>query len=158
MPGRHYSTLIHTGVRSRAFIVSPGLLQKAFGAASERALRLGDRLGGHVMLGHVDGIERVLSLIDEEGGGQRIRFSVAPEAASFVAPKGSVAVSGVSLTIASLGPTWFEVAAIPHTLAVTSLGTKPVGAPVNLEVDVLAKYVERLLPGGGPAHSDGSER
>jgi riboflavin synthase len=111
----------------------------------EPALRLGEPLGGHVVQGHVDSVGRVRS-VAEDSTGCRVWFD-APEAVlRYCLEKGSVAVDGVSLTVAALDDEGFEVALVPHTLAATTLGTlEPAGA-VNLEVDVLAKVVERLLP------------
>jgi riboflavin synthase len=110
----------------------------------ERALALGDRLGGHLVQGHVDGVGELLSR-RREGESEMLRFSCPRELERHVAMKGSVAVSGVSLTIAGLGEGWFEIAVIPTTLAWTTLGTIAAGDPVNLETDMLAKYVERIL-------------
>ena len=113
----------------------------------ERALRLGDRLGGHLVQGHVDALVRVLAIRDE-GGSARWRFELPAAHAAEIAEKGSVAVHGVSLTVASVGPAWFEVALIPETLRATTLTDLHVGARVHLETDVLAKYVARRLGGG----------
>jgi riboflavin synthase len=110
----------------------------------EPALRAGEPLGGHYVQGHVDGLGRV-TRADPEGDGVRLRIEAPPELLRYCVPKGSIAVNGVSLTIAALAPDAFEVALVPHTLAATTLGDLAPGAPVNLEVDVLAKYVERLL-------------
>ena len=112
----------------------------------ERALRLGDRLGGHLVQGHVDAVVRVLAIRDE-GGSARWRFELPAAQAAEVAEKGSIAVHGVSLTVAALGPSWFEVALIPETLRATTLGGLHVGARVHLETDMLAKYVARRLGG-----------
>jgi len=106
----------------------------------ETAARVGDPLGGHFVQGHVDGLGRVAS-IREDG---RVWIEAAPEILRYCVEKGSIAVDGVSLTIAGLGDGAFEVALIPHTLEVTTLGALEPGDEVNLEVDVLAKYVERL--------------
>jgi riboflavin synthase len=111
----------------------------------EPALRAGDPMGGHVVQGHVDGVGTVRS-VEPEGEGCRIWFDAAPDVLRYVVEKGSVAVQGTSLTVAGLDDDGFAVALIPHTLASTTLGDLEPGAPVNLEVDVLAKYVERLLP------------
>lgn len=110
----------------------------------ESALRAGDPLGGHYVQGHVDGVGTVRS-VEAEGEGRRIWFDAPPEVLRYCVDKGSVAVDGVSLTIAGLDESGFAVALIPHTLAATTLGTLAAGARVNLEADVLAKYVERLV-------------
>lgn len=113
----------------------------------ERALRLGDRLGGHLVLGHVDATTR-LQNVRREGVFSLMRFGLPASLAGEVAEKGSVAVDGVSLTVARVGAGWFEVALIPTTLESTTLGERRVGDLVNLETDVLAKYVRRLLEVG----------
>jgi riboflavin synthase len=110
----------------------------------EPALRAGEPLGGHYVQGHVDGVGRVRSS-EPEGDGRRLWIDAAPDILRYCAEKGSIAVEGVSLTIAELGDDAFAVALVPHTLAVTTLGSLRAGDPVNLEVDVLAKYVERLF-------------
>ncbi|HEV8676190.1 MAG TPA: riboflavin synthase [Methylomirabilota bacterium] len=116
----------------------------------ERPLRFGGRLGGHLVLGHVDGVGRV-TRATPEGTGRRLTVGFPPALRGLLIPKGSVAVDGVSLTVADLEETQFSVALIPHTLAVTTLGAREVGTTVNLEVDVLGKYVRALLPGGDEA-------
>ncbi|HEX3335879.1 MAG TPA: riboflavin synthase [Jatrophihabitans sp.] len=110
----------------------------------ERAVRADARLDGHVVQGHVDGTGVVLS---RTSGDQwdTLRFGLPGELARFVAEKGAIAVDGVSLTVSAVGPDWFEVGLIPETLRATTLGRRSAGEPVNLEVDVLAKYVARLL-------------
>jgi len=110
----------------------------------ERPLSLGARLGGHLVLGHVDGIGRVTA-VEREGAGRRLGIEAPACLRSLLIPKGSVAVDGVSLTVASLEPAGFSVAVIPHTLAVTTLGERGLGSRVNLEMDVLGKYVHALL-------------
>jgi riboflavin synthase len=110
----------------------------------EPALRAGEPLGGHYVQGHVDGVGRVRAL-DREGDGLRVTIEAAPELLRYCVEKGSVAVQGVSLTIATLQDGAFTVALIPHTLEVTTLGTVAIGDELNIEVDVLAKYVERLV-------------
>ena len=110
----------------------------------EPALRAGDPLGGHYIQGHVDGVGRVRS-VEPEGEGRRVWLDAPPEVLRYCVEKGSIAVDGVSLTIADLDDGGFAVALIPHTLAATTLGTLVTGARVNLEADVLAKYVERLV-------------
>ncbi|HVE50641.1 MAG TPA: riboflavin synthase [Casimicrobiaceae bacterium] len=109
----------------------------------EKALRLSDRLGGHLMSGHVDGVGRVVAF-DEDESSRRLVVDVPPELAHYIAPKGSIAVQGVSLTVNRVDDTAFEVNLIPHTLVVTTLGTLHVNARVNLEVDLIARYVARL--------------
>ena len=105
----------------------------------ERPLAVGGRLGGHLVQGHVDGVARVLD------PGPELRVELPPDLARYVVEKGSIAVDGVSLTVAAVGPDWFAVALVPHTLQVTTLGRRRPGDPVQLEVDVVAKYVERLV-------------
>ena len=103
------------------------------------------RLGGHLVQGHVDGVGRVLAR-DAAEHWTVLRIGVPPDIARYLAVKGSVAVDGVSLTIVDVADDAFTVSLIPTTLAVTTLGTRQIGDPVNIEVDILAKYVERLLP------------
>jgi riboflavin synthase len=109
----------------------------------EPALRAGEPLGGHYVQGHVDGVGRVRSL-EPEGGGARMWVDPPAELLRYCVEKGSIAVDGVSLTIADLDEEGFAVALVPHTLAATTLGTLEPGSEVNLEADVLAKYVARL--------------
>ena len=116
----------------------------------ERPLQVGDRLGGHMVQGHVDGIARLLDRRRTGEGpdsqaSEELRLALDPELARYVVAKGSITVNGVSLTVVAAGPDWLTVALIPHTLAVTNLGALVAGDEVHLEVDVLAKYVERLL-------------
>ncbi|HYZ78739.1 MAG TPA: riboflavin synthase [Gaiellaceae bacterium] len=113
----------------------------------EPALRAGEALGGHYVQGHVDGVGRVTA-VEAEGEGRRLRIQPPPELLRYCVEKGSIAVDGVSLTIAALQTHAFDVALVPHTLAATTLGRVRPGDEVNLEADVLAKYVERLLPAG----------
>jgi riboflavin synthase len=110
----------------------------------ERSLKLGDELGGHMVAGHVDGVGRLLSL-HEEGESIRVVFAAPAALASGIAPKGSIAVDGVSLTVNEVTGARFGVNIIPHTRAVTSLGSLKVGDPVNLELDLIARYVARLM-------------
>lgn len=110
----------------------------------ERALRLDERLGGHLVQGHVDGVGEVLET-HPEGEGRRVRLGLPAALAPFVAEKGSLAVDGVSLTVAAVDGATCEIAYIPHTLAVTGAGDYRPGRRVNLEVDLLARYVARLL-------------
>jgi riboflavin synthase len=121
---------------------------KLFGAQVnlEPALRAGDPLGGHYVQGHVDGVGTVRS-VDPEGDGKRVWIDAEPELLRYLVEKGSITVEGVSLTVAELDADGFAVALVQHTLAATTLGALAPGDKVNLETDVLAKYVERLLPG-----------
>jgi riboflavin synthase len=120
----------------------------------ERALALGDRLGGHIVTGHIDGKAK-LQKRDPIGEAAKLTFEIEDaELARFVAPKGSVALDGVSLTVNGVSGATFDVVIIPHTLAVTSFGGIRPGDEVNLEVDLLARYVARLLAGGAPESSD----
>jgi riboflavin synthase len=109
----------------------------------ERALRMGDELGGHVVSGHVDGVGTILS-VTPEGDSRRFRFRVPDELAKFIAPKGSIAIDGTSLTVNEVSRNEFGVNIIPHTQAVTTWGTAKAGDSVNIEIDMLARYVARL--------------
>lgn len=115
----------------------------------ERSLRLDQRLDGHLVQGHVDGVGEVRR-VAVEGDGRRVAIAVPEALRRFVAEKGSIAVDGVSLTVARVTEEGCEVALIPHTLAVTGLGALAVGDPVNLEVDLLARYLARLLEADAP--------
>ena len=110
----------------------------------EPALRAGEALGGHYVQGHVDGVGRIRS-VEPEGDGRRVWVDAPAAVLRYCVEKGSIAVDGVSLTIAELDDGGFSVALVPHTLAVTTLGAAVPGDEVNLETDVLAKYVEKLL-------------
>lgn len=116
----------------------------------ERALRASDRLGGHIVQGHVDGTAEVLEATDGEKW-RVVRFSLAEELAPLVVRKGSITLDGVSLTVSAVGDGWFEVSLIPETLAATTLGAKKVGDRVNVETDILARHVERLVSIRGAA-------
>ena len=120
-----------------------GRVQRGRHVNLELALRLADRLGGHLVQGHVDGLARI-SGISDDGASRRMRFTLPADLGGYVATKGSVCIDGVSLTVASANGNSFEVALIPHTLAVTNLGDKQEGDDVNVEVDLLARYIERL--------------
>jgi riboflavin synthase len=110
----------------------------------ELALRAADRLGGHIMQGHVDGIGSVVA-VREDGFARVVTIAAGAEILRYVVEKGSIAVDGVSLTVARIDDAGFDVSLIPETLERTNLGAAEPGRPVNLEVDVLAKYVEKLL-------------
>ena len=145
-----------------ADVMRETLVRSSLGALSvgspvnlERAVRLQDRLGGHVVLGHVDGTGTVLQTRPDEHW-TVVRVSLPAGLDRYVVEKGSITVDGVSLTVTAVEPGWFEISLIPTTLAVTTLGVKGPGDLVNLEVDVLAKHVEKLLlagvvPAGTPA-------
>jgi riboflavin synthase len=120
-----------------------GALAVGDGVNLEKALRLADRLGGHLVSGHVDGVGHVVA-VEDDGGSQRWTFRAPAPLARYIAAKGSICVDGVSLTVNSIAPDAFGVTLIPHTLAVTTFGARTKGDPVNLEVDLVARYLERL--------------
>jgi len=137
-----------TGVTNDTFavdVVAETLARTSLGAATavnlERAVTPATRLGGHLVQGHVDGVGTLL----ERGEDAVVRIGVPPELARYLVAKGSVTVDGISLTVVEAAVDSFTVALIPTTLARTTLGRTAVGGPVNLEVDVVAKYVERLM-------------
>ncbi len=132
-------TLTHTSLAA----VEPGT-----GVNLELPLRPSDRLGGHVVQGHVDGLGTIAEVTDD-GFSRRVRFEADPELLRYVVRKGSIAVDGVSLTVADLDRSSFTVSLIPESIARTNLGAAQPGTKVNLEVDVLAKYVERLIRNHG---------
>lgn len=111
----------------------------------ERPVRLADRLGGHLVQGHVDGVGEVRERTSLPDGSTRVGIHAPRELLRYVVEKGSIAVDGVSLTVAGVDRDGFDFALIPHTATVTTLGTRGVGAAVNLEVDLVAKYIERLV-------------
>lgn len=121
----------------------------------ERAMALGNRFGGHIMQGHVDGMGTIAALEQDEIA---VRMTVAapPELLRYVVPKGSIAIDGISLTVVDVSQDRFQVSLIPHTLAATNLRQRRVGDRVNLEADVLAKYVERLLAWRLPPEQSGA--
>lgn len=124
----------------------------------ERPVTLASRLGGHLVQGHVDGVGEVAVLEPDGAGGARLTVRPPAGLLRYLVEKGSVSVDGVSLTVAALEGDAFAVALIPHTLAATTLGATRVGDAVNLEVDLIAKYVERLLAGdGAEGRRDGTE-
>ena len=145
-------TAVEVGGGRLAFDAVPETLARtalarlAAGAAVnvEPALRAGEPLGGHYVQGHVDGVGAVREAV-AEGDGRRVWFDVPADLLRHVVEKGSVAVDGTSLTVAAVDAGGFAVALVPHTLAATTLGRLAPGDPVNVETDVLAKYVERLL-------------
>ncbi|MDL1950817.1 riboflavin synthase [Acidobacteria bacterium ACD] len=122
----------------------------------ERAMRADGRFGGHIVAGHVDAASRVEAVLPS-GEFWTLRFSLDAAFSRYVVEKGSVAVDGVSLTVAALGERTFDVAVIPHTLSSTTLGERRPGDRVNVEVDVLGKYVERLLAARSPRGEGGSD-
>jgi riboflavin synthase len=130
-------TLRHSSLKS----VAPGTKVNL-----ERSVRLADRLGGHLVQGHTDGTGTVVSR-DPQEHWEVVRISLPAGLARYVVHKGSITVDGVSLTVSAVGDDWFEVSLIPETLKRTTLGAKEPGAEVNLEVDVIAKYVEKLVGG-----------
>ena len=131
-----------------------GTLRVGMRVNLERPLRLGDRVGGHLVSGHVDAVGRLVGRIPQgDGAVYRIQF---PESlAPLLVPKGSVAVDGISLTVAALTARRFDVAVIPYTLRGTTLADKRVGARLNLEADLIGKYVARLVAGGEPPRKAG---
>jgi len=146
-------TVVERGTDGFVFDVGPETLARtALGALTpgravnlERPLRLGASLGGHLVLGHVDGVATVADLTRVESTA-RVRIALpCPDLEPYLVLKGSVAVEGVSLTVAALGSAWFEVMLIPHTLHATTLGRLEVGQAVNIETDVIGKYVVRSL-------------
>jgi riboflavin synthase len=151
-------TVVERGEGKLAFDVSEetlarsalGRLRPGQPVNLERPVTLLTRLGGHLVQGHVDGVGTVASL-DLDGGGATMRVRAPAAVSRYLVEKGSVAVDGVSMTVAGLDPDGvsFSIALIPHTLAVTTLGSARPGDPVNLEVDVIAKHVERLLERSG---------
>ncbi|HSA49145.1 MAG TPA: riboflavin synthase [Yinghuangia sp.] len=123
----------------------------------ERPMALGGRLGGHLVQGHVDGMGEIISRTLGEHW-EVVRISLPAALARYVVDKGSITVDGISLTVVEAGPDWFTVSLIPTTLALTTLGVKQPGDPVNLEVDVIAKYVERLSAYGDNAATTAGDR
>ncbi|MFE3592180.1 riboflavin synthase [Streptomyces niveus] len=113
----------------------------------ERPMAVGDRLGGHIVQGHVDGTGSVVERKASENW-EIVKISLPADLTRYVVEKGSITVDGVSLTVVDAGPDYFTISLIPTTLALTTLGIKQPGDPVNLEVDVIAKYVERLMTSG----------
>jgi len=125
-------------------VTALGGLQPGAPVNLELAMRASDRLGGHIVQGHADGVGEVVS-VEEDGFSRRVRVELAPELLRYAVERGSIALEGVSLTIAALGEGWVEVSLIPETLERTSLGAAEPGRKINVECDVVAKYVERLV-------------
>src|SRR3954453_10762465 len=125
-------------------VTALGFVEKGARVNLELAMKAGDRLGGHIVQGHVDGVGEVLS-VEDDGFARRIRVELLPGLLRYVVDKGSITLSGVSLTVAELGESWVEVSLIPETLERTNLGDLAPGDRLNVECDVLAKYVERLM-------------
>ncbi|MFF3324107.1 riboflavin synthase [Streptomyces sp. NPDC002889] len=123
---------------------SLGALETGSRVNLERPMAVGDRLGGHIVQGHVDGTGTIIERKPSENW-EIVKISLPADLTRYVVEKGSITVDGVSLTVVDAGPDYFTISLIPTTLALTTLGIKQSGDPVNLEVDVIAKYVERLL-------------
>ena len=124
-------------------IIGSGVWEINYKVNLERSLKVGDELGGHIVSGHVDGIATVSSIVDE-GDSTRFTFEAPMELARFIAPKGSVALNGTSLTVNEVKENAFGINLVPHTKKVTSWNKTQVGDPINLEIDTLARYVARL--------------
>ncbi|MGW0394478.1 riboflavin synthase [Streptomyces sp. NPDC003042] len=137
---------------------SLGALAQGSRVNLERPMALGGRLGGHLVQGHVDGTGSIVSRTPSEHW-ELVKVALPANLARYVVEKGSITVDGVSLTVVEAAADWFTISLIPTTLALTTLGIKQPGDPVNLEVDVLAKYVERLLAAGvNPLHAEGADQ
>lgn len=123
----------------------------------ELALRASDRMGGHIVQGHIDGAGTVAS-VEADGFARRVRVHLPEELLPYVVERGSIAIEGVSLTVAGLGEDWVEVSLVPETLERTTLGEREPGDRLNVECDVVARYVQRMLPGMSPlnTHDDSS--
>jgi riboflavin synthase len=143
--GRHLDFDVMSETLKRSVI---GTLKAGDPVNLERSVRVDGRLDGHIVQGHVDGTG-VLLARHSGGAWDSVRFGMPADLARYIAEKGSIAVDGVSLTVTAVSADQFEVGLIPATLRATTLGRKQVGDPVNLEVDVLAKYTERLLASRG---------
>jgi riboflavin synthase len=125
-------------------VTSLGALEAGGAVNLELAMRASDRLGGHIVQGHVDGVAEVISA-EQDGFARRLRVALGPDLIRYVVAHGSLALDGVSLTVAALGEDWAEVSLIPETLKRTTLGRAAPGSKLNVECDVVAKYVERLV-------------
>lgn len=140
--GDHYFTadvMPETVDRTALAALKPGHIVNL-----ERTLQVGGRLGGHIVSGHIDGVGRIRSK-EKNDNAVIVSILAGPEIMRYIVKKGSVAIDGISLTIVSCGPDWFTVSLIPHTAAMTTLGVKGPGDPVNLETDIIGKYVEKLM-------------
>ena len=145
----------HEGVTFTADVMAETLRRSSLGALAagspvnlERAVRAQDRLGGHIVQGHVDGTGEILAVTPDEHW-TVVRVSLPDGLGRYVVEKGSITVDGISLTVSAVEDAWFEISLIPTTLGLTTLGSKGHGDPVNLEVDVMAKHVEKLLLAAG---------
>jgi riboflavin synthase len=125
-------------------LTSLGGLEEGGRVNLELAVRPTDRLGGHILQGHVDGVGEVIE-VEEDGFARRLRVGLAPDLLRYAVERGSIGLGGVSLTVSALGESWLEVSLIPETLERTTLGEASPGARLNVECDVVAKYVERLV-------------
>jgi riboflavin synthase len=141
LPGGQFTADVMGETLSRS---SLGRLAAGSPVNLERAAAVNSRLGGHIVQGHVDGTGKILSRSPSENW-EVVRIGLPAELTRYVVEKGSITVDGISLTVSALGDDWFEVSLIPTTRELTTLGPAQAGDPVNLEVDVIAKYVERLL-------------
>ncbi|AWZ05715.1 MULTISPECIES: riboflavin synthase [unclassified Streptomyces] len=159
-------TVVETGAGEfTADVMQETLNRSSLGALTqgsrvnlERPMALGGRLGGHLVQGHVDGTGEILSRTPSEHW-EIVKVALPANLSRYVVEKGSITVDGVSLTVVEAAADWFTISLIPTTLALTTLGIKKPGDPVNLEVDVLAKYVERLLAAGvNPLHGEGEPK
>jgi riboflavin synthase len=142
----------HEGDEFTADVMAETLDRSSLGALTvgsrvnlERPMAVGERLGGHIVQGHVDGVGEIAERQPLADGSTRVSIAADDTVLRYVVEKGSITVDGVSLTVAAVGDKTFEFAMIPHTATVTTLGIKGPGDPVNLEVDLVAKYVERLM-------------
>jgi riboflavin synthase len=125
-------------------VTALGALEPEARVNLELAMKASDRLGGHIVQGHADGVGEVVA-VDEDGFARRLRVRLGPDLLRYVVAKGSIALNGVSLTVADLGDSWAEVSLIPETLERTNLGALAPGGKLNVECDVVAKHVERLM-------------
>jgi riboflavin synthase len=144
-------------MRQTLGLTTLGGLEPSAAVNLELPLRPSDRIGGHVVQGHVDGIATVAGS-EEDGFARRLRLQLPDELLDYVVERGSIAIEGVSLTIAALGDDWIEVSLIPETLERTTLGSLQPGDRVNVECDLMARYLRRMLPGLFPQGSSADAR